>query len=65
MLADAGWTGLEVPEALGGAGASFAEIGDRLEELGRAAAATAYLGTACSAVGALNALSPNEYRDDC
>jgi alkylation response protein AidB-like acyl-CoA dehydrogenase len=45
-MADAGWLGLEVPEALDGAGATFAETAVVLEELGRAAAVTPYLGTA-------------------
>jgi alkylation response protein AidB-like acyl-CoA dehydrogenase len=61
-IADAGWTGLEIPEPLGGAGASFAESAIVLEELGRAAARTPYLGTVL-AVGALTALPPNGTRD--
>jgi len=51
-LVDAGWTGLEVPESLGGAGASFTETAVVCEEIGRAAAATNYLGGVL-AVGAL------------
>jgi alkylation response protein AidB-like acyl-CoA dehydrogenase len=62
QLADAGWTGLELPESLGGAGASFVETAILLEELGRAGARTPYLGTVL-AVGALTALSPNDSRD--
>jgi alkylation response protein AidB-like acyl-CoA dehydrogenase len=61
-IADAGWVGLEIPESLGGAGASFVESGLILEELGRAAATSRYLG-ASLAVGALTALSPNDSRD--
>lgn len=61
-LVDAGWTGLEVPETLGGAGASFVEVAILLGEAGRAAAATHYLGTTL-AVGALTALSSNDSRD--
>jgi alkylation response protein AidB-like acyl-CoA dehydrogenase len=61
-IADAGWTGLEIPEPLGGAGASFVESAIVLEELGRAAARTPYLGTVL-AVGALTALPPNGTRD--
>ena len=38
-LADAGWTGLEVPDELGGAGATFAEVAVVCEEMGRAASA--------------------------
>ncbi|WP_019925624.1 acyl-CoA dehydrogenase family protein [Nocardia sp. BMG111209] len=41
-----GWSGLEIPEDLGGAGVTFAETAVVLEELGRAAAASEYLGTA-------------------
>jgi len=50
LLAEAGWPGLEVPEALGGAGASFAEVAVILEEMGRAAACSPYLG--CAVLGA-------------
>ncbi|BBZ29698.1 acyl-CoA dehydrogenase [Mycolicibacterium madagascariense] len=62
QVVDAGWSALEVPDALGGAGASFVETAIVLEELGRAAAATPYLGTTL-AVGALTALAPNDSRD--
>ena len=62
QVADAGWAGLEVPERLGGAGASFAETAIVLEELGRAAVRSRYLGHAL-AVGALTALSPSDSRD--
>lgn len=63
MLVDAGWVGLEVPEQFGGAGASFAEAAVVCEEIGRAASATSYLGSAVLAVGALNALQPSATRD--
>ena len=53
---------MEIPEPLGGAGASFVETAIVLEELGRAAATSRYLGTVL-AVGALTALSPNDSRD--
>jgi alkylation response protein AidB-like acyl-CoA dehydrogenase len=43
--AAAGWLGLEVPEAHGGAGATFAETAVIVEELGRAAATTPFLGS--------------------
>jgi alkylation response protein AidB-like acyl-CoA dehydrogenase len=46
----AGWTGLEVPEALDGSGATSAETAVVLEELGRACAATPFLGTVLAAV---------------
>ena len=39
LLARSGWLGLEVPPALDGAGATFAEVAVVLEEMGRAAAA--------------------------
>ena len=61
-LADAGWTGLEVPEEFGGAGAGFAESAVICEEIGRAAAATGYFG-ALLACGALKALAPSDIRD--
>ncbi|MEO3758021.1 acyl-CoA dehydrogenase family protein [Mycobacterium sp. B14F4] len=63
VLVDAGWVGLEVPERFGGAGASFAETAVICEELGRAASATSFLGSAVLAVGALNALQRSETRD--
>ena len=64
MLSDTGWLGLEVPESLDGAGASFAETAVVVEEMGRAVAAGPYLGTAVLGVGALNRLVPNAGRDD-
>lgn len=57
QLVTAGWTGLEVSEELGGAGASFAETAVLLQELGRAAASRSLLGTTL-AVGALPADDP-------
>ena len=63
MLVDAGWVGLEVPEQFGGAGATFAEAAVVCEEIGRAASATSYLGSAVLAVGTLNALQPSDTRD--
>ena len=62
-LVDAGWTGLEVPEHLGGAGATFAETAIICEQLGRAAGATDFLGGAVLAVGVLTALPPTDVRD--
>lgn len=61
-IAQAGWTGLEIPDALGGAGVSFAETAVIAEELGRAASRTGYLGTAL-AVGTLLQVGPDEARD--
>ncbi|HEY8527643.1 MAG TPA: acyl-CoA dehydrogenase family protein [Acidimicrobiales bacterium] len=59
QLADAGWLGLELPEELGGAGATFAEVAVVLEEMGRAATPGPYLGTAVLGAGALALLAPN------
>ena len=63
VLVDAGWVGLEVPEEFGGAGATFSETAVVCEEIGRAASANSYLGSAVLAVGALNALQPSATRD--
>jgi alkylation response protein AidB-like acyl-CoA dehydrogenase len=63
VLAGTGWLGLEVPEDLGGAGATFAETAVVLEELGRAAASSRYLG-AVLAVGALRLVEPSPARDE-
>ena len=64
VLAEAGWTGLEVAEGLGGAGATFAETAAIIcEEMGRAASSNSYLGSAVLAVGVLNALQPSNVRD--
>jgi len=63
VLVDAGWVGLEVPEQFGGAGATFAETAVVCEEIGRAASANSYLGSAVLAVGALKALQPSDTRD--
>ncbi|MCV7343399.1 acyl-CoA dehydrogenase family protein [Mycolicibacterium rhodesiae] len=62
-IADAGWTGLEVPDHLGGAGATFAEVAVICEEMGRAASATSFLGSAVLAAGVLNSLAPSATRD--
>ena len=62
--ADAGWLGLEVPEALDGSGATFAETTVVLEELGRAAAPTSIFGTAVgvAAGGDLTGVASGEVR---
>ena len=54
-LVDAGWVGIEVPDDLGGAGASFAETAILLDQIGRAAVVTGYLGNGVLTVGALAA----------
>lgn len=64
VLVDTGWTGLEIAEAFGGAGAGFTEVALICQEIGRAGAATGYLGGAVLAVGALNALAPSGVRDN-
>jgi alkylation response protein AidB-like acyl-CoA dehydrogenase len=64
LLVDSGWVGLEAPEALDGAGASFAEVAVVLHEMGRTVAPSAYLGSAVLAVGVLNLVEPGPDRDD-
>jgi alkylation response protein AidB-like acyl-CoA dehydrogenase len=64
LLADSGWLGLEVPGALDGADATFAEVAIVLEEMGRAAARSPYLGAVVLGVGALNLLERGSGRDD-
>ena len=64
QLAEMGWLGLEVPEALGGSGATFAEVAVVLQEMGRAAAVGPYLGTAVLGVGALNLTVGGPVRDE-
>jgi len=63
LMAQAGWIGLEASESLGGADASFAEVAVILDEIGRAAKPTSYLGGAVLAIGTLNALAANDSRD--
>jgi alkylation response protein AidB-like acyl-CoA dehydrogenase len=64
QFAESGWLGLEVPDAMDGAGATFAEVAVILEEMGRAATPSAYFGTAVLGVGALDLVDPNAARDD-
>lgn len=63
LLVQAGWVGLDVPEELGGSGATLAEVAVITEEIGRAAASTSYLGGAVLGVGALLAVRAGEPRD--
>jgi alkylation response protein AidB-like acyl-CoA dehydrogenase len=63
LIADSGWLGLEAPEALGGADATFAEVAIILGEMGRAAACGPYLGAAVLGIGALTLLEPGPGRD--
>ena len=64
LLAELGWLGLEVPEALGGSAATFAEVAVVAEELGRAACSAPFLGTVVLGVGALTAVEPGAGPDD-
>ncbi|WP_207837217.1 acyl-CoA dehydrogenase family protein [Williamsia soli] len=64
LIIRSGWTGLEVPESLGGAGATFAEVAVILREIGRAAARGPYPAVTGIAGGALGLLEPTARRDD-
>jgi alkylation response protein AidB-like acyl-CoA dehydrogenase len=64
QLAALGWLGLELPEALGGAGATFAEAAVVLEEMGRATTAGPYFATAILGAGALTLVEPTAEHDD-
>ncbi|MFI0353099.1 acyl-CoA dehydrogenase family protein [Actinomadura sp. 9N407] len=63
LIAESGWLGLEAPVSLDGAGATFAEVAVIVQEMGRAAARSPYLGTAVLAAGALALLEPGPDRD--
>jgi alkylation response protein AidB-like acyl-CoA dehydrogenase len=63
-LVATGWLGLEVPEALEGAGATLAEVAVVLHEMGRAPLRSGYLGSAVLGVGLLNLLEPTDARDE-
>lgn len=63
-LADAGLLGLSVPEAFGGSGATFTEIGVVLDEVGRAPAIGPILGSAVLATSALLLADPGPGRDE-
>jgi alkylation response protein AidB-like acyl-CoA dehydrogenase len=60
LAADVGCAGLLVPEAQGGAGASYREAAVVAEELGRAAAPVPYLGSAIVATAVLLAAADEE-----
>jgi alkylation response protein AidB-like acyl-CoA dehydrogenase len=60
LAAQVGCAGLLVPEAQGGAGASYRELAVVAEELGRAAAAVPFLGSAVVATAALLAAGDDE-----
>ncbi|GAA0949867.1 acyl-CoA dehydrogenase family protein [Actinocorallia libanotica] len=62
-IAGSGWLGLEAPEPLDGAGATFAEVALVLREMGRAAARGPYPAVAVLGVGALGLLESSPGRD--
>jgi alkylation response protein AidB-like acyl-CoA dehydrogenase len=64
QLADLGWLGLELPESVDGAGATFAETAVVLEEMGRATTTGPYFATAVLGAGVLAFLEPGPGRDD-
>jgi alkylation response protein AidB-like acyl-CoA dehydrogenase len=64
LLAESGWLGLEAPAALDGADATFAEVAVVLEEMGRAAVRSSYLGAVVLGVGTLNLLERTPGRDE-
>jgi alkylation response protein AidB-like acyl-CoA dehydrogenase len=64
LLASSGWLGLEIAEAHGGAGATFAEVAVILEELGRAARGGPYLASVVLAAGALARAQASPVRDE-
>lgn len=64
VLASSGWLGLEVPGALDGADATFAEVAVICEEMGRATTCSPYLGAVVLGVGTLLALEPSPRRDE-
>ena len=64
QMAEMGWLGLEVPEGLGGSGATFAEVAVLLEEMGRAATVSPFLGTGVLGVGALLLAEATAERDE-
>jgi alkylation response protein AidB-like acyl-CoA dehydrogenase len=64
LMADSGWLGLETDIAVGGGGGTFAELAVILEELGRAAAVSPYLGSVVLGTGTLAALAPAPWRDE-
>lgn len=64
QFARAGWLGLDVPEAMGGADATFREVTVVLREMGRAATTSPYFGSIILAVGALRYVTSTDQRDD-
>jgi alkylation response protein AidB-like acyl-CoA dehydrogenase len=64
LLAESGWLALEVPEALDGSGATFAEVAVILEEMGRDATCCSYLGAVVLGIGTLGLLQRSPDRDE-
>jgi alkylation response protein AidB-like acyl-CoA dehydrogenase len=64
MLGELGWIGLEAPDEFGGGSGSFEEQSVVLEELGRAAATTSYLGGVVLGVGVLNSVEATSPRNE-
>ncbi len=59
-----GWLGIEIPEDLGGAGGTFAEVAVIAEELGRATSASPFTGTVVLSVAALAGAASCPGRDE-
>ncbi|WP_438943970.1 acyl-CoA dehydrogenase family protein [Nocardia blacklockiae] len=62
-MAASGWLGLEAAAEFDGAAATFAEVAVVLEEVGRAAARTAFSSVAVVSMGVLGACGPGVLRD--
>ena len=60
--AQMGWHGMAIPEAYGGAGYSFVELGIVLEELGRAVTPLPFLSTVVLAAGAVELAGDEEQK---
>lgn len=63
LLAELGWTGLEIAEEFDGAGASFREVAVVAEQLGRNVTGGSYVGNAVLGVGLLNQLRADGVRE--
>ncbi|WP_024804506.1 acyl-CoA dehydrogenase family protein [Nocardia sp. BMG51109] len=63
QIARSGWLGLEAPAEIDGAEATFAEAAVLLEEVGRAAARSAFPAVAALGLGALAMTEPGALRD--
>jgi alkylation response protein AidB-like acyl-CoA dehydrogenase len=61
-MGELGWTGLEIPEAYGGAGSGFPEVAVVLEELGRHVTASPFFSTVVLGAGLLLAAGDEPHR---